>query len=140
MTVQAILLPVFVQVALTFFLGLWMARRRTGAVMSREVHPKDMALGQNVWPPRVQQISNAFHNQLEMPILFYVLVVLAMITHKADLVFVVLSWAFVASRLVHAAIHVGSNRVPRRGLAFAVGVVVLIVMWLIFAVRILTGF
>jgi hypothetical protein len=83
----------------------------------------------------VQQVANAYHNQLELPVLFYVLTALALITRQADLLFVVLAWVFVATRLLHAGIHVTGNDVPKRFQAFAAGAVVLLVMWAIFAVR-----
>jgi hypothetical protein len=70
-------------------------------------------------------------------VLFYVLTILAVITRQADLLFVVMAWMFVLSRLVHGGIHVTSNRLTRRGAAFAVGAIVLALMWVIFIVRIL---
>jgi len=136
MTVQAILAPLFVLVALTFGLLFWMGAARFAAARRREVHVRDIALGQLNWPPRVQQISNCFHNQLQLPMLFYVLTILAYDLKKADLLFVVMAWIFVLLRIVHAAIHVTSNHVLRRFQAFAVGAVVLLLMWIIFAVRV----
>jgi hypothetical protein len=62
---------------------------------------------------------------------------LALITKQADLLMVVLAWLFVALRVAHAFIHITHNRVMRRGGTFGLGAMVLIVMWLIFAVRIL---
>jgi hypothetical protein len=55
----------------------------------------------------------------------------------ADLVIVVLSWVFVLTRFVHAGIFVTSNNVPQRGMAWFAGVVVLMAMWMYFALRIL---
>jgi hypothetical protein len=136
MTVQAILAPLFVLVALTFGLLIWMGVARFAAVRSREVRVSDIALGQLNWPPRAQQISNCYHNQLQLPVLFYVLTILALFLKKADLLFVVMAWIFVLLRIVHAAIHVTSNHVLRRFQAFAVGAVVLLLMWVIFAVRV----
>ena len=139
MTLPAILAPLFVQVALTFALLVWTGRSRLAALRTGAVRIGDVALGQRVWPPRVQQVSNAYHNQLEIPVLFYVLVILAILTRKADLAFVVLSWAFVASRLVHALVHTTSNRLQHRFMAFLVGVATLALMWIIFAARMLFG-
>jgi len=139
MPVQIVLLPLFVQVALTFAMLLWMARSRVAAVKSKQVKMADVALGQLNWPPRVQQISNSYHSQLQLPVLFYVLTLLAIVTHHADLLFVVMAWLFVLSRLLHAYIHAGTNYVPHRFNAFAAGVVILLAMWAIFAVRILAG-
>ena len=53
MSVQMVLLPVFVLVGLTFFLLLWMATARTKALKGRETRLKDIALGQPNWPERV---------------------------------------------------------------------------------------
>jgi hypothetical protein len=139
MTVQAILLPVFVQVALTFTLMFWMGSVRVAAISRGQVKIRDMALGQPVWPERETQVANCFHNQLQLPLLFYVLVALALITRKADFLFVVLSWAFVLLRLVHAFVHVTTNHVPTRFRWFLAGALVLLLMWIIFAVRILLG-
>jgi hypothetical protein len=139
MSVQAVLLPMFVLVALTFVLLVWTATLRTRALTAGEVKPRDIALRQPNWPPRVTQIANAFHNQLELPVLFYVLTILAWTTRQADLLFVVLAWLFVALRLVHAYIHVTDNYLRRRGLAFIVGALLLAVMWAIFMLRTLLG-
>jgi hypothetical protein len=138
MSVTSLLLPVFVQVALTFALMGWMWKLRIGALKSREVTFKDIALREPAWPARVTQVGNCFHNQLELPVLFYVLVAFILITRTNDMIFVVLAWVFVAARLVHAYIHTGSNDVQSRFYAIAVSLLVLIAMWVIFAVRILS--
>jgi hypothetical protein len=132
-----VLLPVFVQVALTFVMLFWMASARTRCVASGETKMRDIALGQQAWPTRVQQISNNYHSQFQLPLLFYVLVILAWVTRQADLIFVVMAWIFVIARIAHACIHCTSNHVPTRFKVFAVGVFVLLAMWIIFAVRIL---
>jgi hypothetical protein len=137
MSLQAVLLPLFVQVALTLGLLLWFAPLRAQTLSSKEVHPRDIALGQKAWPERIQQIGNCFQNQFELPVLFYVLVILAIIARKDDLAFVILSWIFVASRFLHAFIHTGSNVVRLRGLVYSVGAIVLIVMWIMVAIRVL---
>jgi hypothetical protein len=139
MTLQAVLLPLFVQVGLTFVLLFWMGHLRVRAVRRREVRMADIALGQPAWPQRPTQVANAYRNQFELPVLFYVLVVLAIAARKADLLFVVMSWIFVISRIVHAGIHASSNDVRQRFFAFVVGAIVLLLMWIIFALRVLLG-
>jgi len=137
MSVSSLLLPVFVQVGLTFGLMLWMASQRVTAITSGAVRPKDISLREPNWPERATQIANAFHNQLELPMLFYVVVALILTTRTNSIEFVVLAWAFVVSRLVHAYIHTGSNRVDRRFYAMLAGMLILVAMWLTFAVRVL---
>jgi hypothetical protein len=137
MTQTAILYPVFVLVALTFFLQGWMRKERIGALKRGEVQMKDIALRQPNWPARATQISNAFHHQLEVPVLFYALVAFLMITSQVDIIFIVLAWLFVAARLFHSYVHTTSNRQPHRFLGYAVGSIILMIMWVIFAIRIL---
>ncbi len=137
MSVQMVLLPVFVLVGLAFALLLGMASARTRAVTGGEVSIKDIALGQPNWPARVTQIGNCFSNQFELPLLFYVLIALALPLRHADLVIVLLSWVFVVTRFAHAGIFVTSNNVRQRGLAWFAGVLVLLAMWIYFALKIL---
>jgi hypothetical protein len=139
MSVTSLLLPVFVQVALTFGLMGWMAKERRQALLTGQVKPRDVALRQPNWPPRVTQIANCFHNQLELPMLFYALAAFVLITRTNDIIFVVLAWVFVAARIAHAYVHTGSNEVPKRFAAQSTAVITLAVMWLVFAVRILSA-
>ena len=109
MSVQMVLLPVFVLVGLTFVLLLWMAGARRSALVGGETKVRDIALGQPNWPVRATQIGNCFKNQFELPLLFYILIALALPLRHADLLIVLLSWVFVVTRLVHAGIFVTSN-------------------------------
>lgn len=137
MSVQMVLLPVFVLVGLAFALLLWMASARTRALTSRQTSLKDIALGQQNWPTRATQIGNCFRNQFEIPLLFYILIAIALPLRHADLVIVLLSWVFVVTRFAHAGIFVTSNDVRIRSLAWFAGVLVLFAMWLYFALKIL---
>ncbi|OYX80292.1 MAG: hypothetical protein B7Y77_00780 [Bradyrhizobium sp. 35-63-5] len=139
MSIKMVLLPLFVEVALTFALMMWMGLSRVGALKRGEAKLANTALGQPNWPAKVQQIVNCYANQFQLPVLFYVLTVLTMITHHADYLFVVLAWGFVISRLVHAYVHTGSNHVRYRFNAFLIGAIILLAMWIIFAVDILLG-
>ena len=120
MSVQMVLLPVFVLVGLTFALWLGMASAGTRALEGRET-----------------QLGNCFSDQFELPLLFYILIALALPLRHADLVIVLLSWVFVVTRFVHAGIFVTSNNVQYRGPAWFAGVLVLFAMWLYFALKIL---
>jgi hypothetical protein len=137
MSVQMVLLPVFVSVGLTFFLLLWMAGARRNALVGGQTKIRDIALGQPNWPARVTQIGNCYLNQFELPLLFYILIALALPLRHADLVIVLLSWVFVVTRFAHAGIFVTSNDLNRRSLAWFAGVLVLFAMWVYFALKIL---
>jgi hypothetical protein len=139
MSLQAVLLPLFVEVALTFALLIWMGALRNAALRGGEVQARDIALRQPNWPTGALQVGYSFQNQFELPVLFYVLTILAWSTRHSDWLFVIMAWIFVLSRLVQAYIHCTSNRVQLRGMAYTVGALVLFAMWVIFVVRILLG-
>jgi hypothetical protein len=139
MSLQAVLLPLFVEVILTFALWVWMAALRTRDFSSGLVCPENIALREPNWSKHTTQLANAFSNQFEVPVLFYVLTILAYVTHHAGYLFVALAWIFVIFRLLHAFVHVTSNIVRLRGSLYAVATVVLAIMWAIYIVEVLTG-
>src|SRR5450755_4469863 len=102
MSIQAILLPLFVEVTLTLCLLLWLAELRRRDFKSGTVRPSQIALREPNWPARTQQVAYSFSNQFELPVLFYVLTILEIITRHADLIFVVLAWIFVLMRCAAA--------------------------------------
>ena len=84
------------------------------------------------------QIANAYHNQLELPVLFYIVMLLALSTKTLDVrhLCAVLD-VRAGPRIVHAYIHVTSNRLDRRTGVFGVGAIALLLMWVIVIARIL---
>src|SRR3954454_5276081 len=137
MSVQMVLLPVFVQVALTFALLLGMVVWRRQALVSGETKIRDIALREPTWPNRATQVANCYSNQFELPVLFYVLIALALPLRHADLFIVLMSWVFVVTRFAHAGIFVTSNNMQQRSLAWFAGVLVLLAMWIYFALKML---
>jgi hypothetical protein len=134
-----ILAPLFVEVILTFILIFWLATLRAPAFRKGLVRPEDVDLRQPNWPKQTMQVGNSFANQFELPVQFYVLTILSIITKHADIIFVVLAWVFVLSRVAHSLVHVTSNNLKQRGPYFGIGVFVLAIMWLIFIVKIMLG-
>jgi hypothetical protein len=132
-----VLLPVFVLVGLTFALLLWTFGARRQTLVSRETRVRDIVLGQPNWPARVTQIGNCYMNQFELPLLLYLLIALALPLRHADLFMVLMSWVFVVTRFAHAGVFVTSNDLNRRSLAWLAGALVLLAMWIYFALKIL---
>ena len=139
MTLPMILAPLFVLVLMTFAIGFILAAMRVPPLTRGEVRPETVSLRQPNWPPRALQVGYSFQNQFEMPVLFYVLTILAIISKHADFLFVVMAWIFVLTRLAHAFVHCTSNNLRARGALFGIGALVLAIMWLIFMVRIMLG-
>ena len=79
--------------------------------------------------------ANNLMNQFELPVLFHVICLALFVTNGVSFVAVLLAWVFVALRYFHAYIHVTSNNLRIRSLAFAVGFIVLVLMWAWFALH-----
>jgi hypothetical protein len=126
----AILYPVFVQVLLTLavYCLLSLARYRAVRATGRS-RGADMAMGRYAWPEDAEKRAHNQRNQFELPVLFYAVSAFALILGAADSTMVALAWVFVASRVVHAAIHIGPNRVRWRGPAFILGFLIVTAMW-----------
>jgi hypothetical protein len=139
MLTAMILAPLFVQVLLTFAVMFGMMVFRTKTLQSGETRFQDIAMREPNWPRQAALFANSFSNQFELPVLFYVLTILAMATKHADLLFVVLAWIFVAFRILQAFVHVTSNNVRFRGGHYFIAAIVLVIMWLIFIVKIMLG-
>lgn len=136
MSIQDVLAPVFVQGFLTLGLLLLLGYSRFRAVKAGAVKPIDPAASLYQWPAFAAQCQRSFLNQFETPVLFYVIVGIALATKTADAAFVLLAWLWVATRIVHALVHVTVNRLSLRFPIFIIGVAILVVMWIVTAVRI----
>jgi hypothetical protein len=127
----AILYPVFAQVLLTVvvYLLLLTARARAIRMAGRQRGSGDIAMGRYAWPEDAEKRAHNQRNQFELPVLFYAVTAFALILNAEDLIMLALAWAFVASRFVHAAIHIGANKVRWRGPAFILGFLIVTAMW-----------
>ena len=136
MSLFTILLPLFVEVALTFILLFWLQGARRNAVTRGEIK---FSGGGITWPARVSRLDQAYTSQIGLPVLFYVLVVLAIMAHRADYLFVALAWVFVVFRFVHAYCILFEDGPVRRFFAFIVGAVMLAAMWVLFVIGLVSG-
>ncbi len=139
MTPATVLAPVFAVVLLAFLLLMWMGYLRVGAVLRGQVRMPDIALSEEPWSRQAKQASRAFSNQFELPVLFYIAAILALVTATADAWFVGLGWLFAASRYLHALVFVTTNNVPRRAAAYSLGFAALGLMWLLIGLRVIFG-
>ena len=131
---QHLLLPAFVQFALTVYVLTRMGQGRVRAVRSGQVKRADIDT-KSVYSEAVQKFANNYISQFELPVLFYVVVAFALATELIDTTFIGLAWAFVGSRLVHSFVHTGSNRIATRFKVFVAGLVFLVGMWAWFGLR-----
>ncbi|MEZ5844904.1 MAG: MAPEG family protein [Hyphomicrobiaceae bacterium] len=132
-----ILVPVLVQVALTFAVMFMMGFARSRSMRSRRQQMQDMALATaDDWTEEAAKCANSFKNQFELPVLFHVCCLFALVTRNVDAVLFSLAALFALSRIAHAAIHIGPNIVAWRFSAYLVGALLLMVMWALLGWRV----
>lgn len=141
MSQSAIFFPVLVQALMSLLLLPLMGRARARSMreLKQNLTDKDVELGQNKWTEEASKVASNFRNQFEVPVLFFAVVAFALIYKQADALMTGLAWVFAVSRLLHAAIHIGPNVVMWRAVAYLVGVVAVLAMWLVLGFRIWTG-
>ena len=74
-------------------------------------------------------------NLFELPVLFYALCLALAVTGFEEWLFAAGSWAFVGLRAVHSVVHCTFNNVMLRFAAYLGSTLVLMGLWLAFAVR-----
>ena len=141
MTATAILWPTFALVVLIFAVWLTLFVQRLAHIRRNPPRAEDFATGaaaMRYFEP-VEMPANNLRNLFEMPVLYFALVPLLLVTGQAGTVQVALAWAYVALRAVHSWIHIGPKRVPQRFLVYLVSCALLSAMWIGFAVRAIAG-
>lgn len=135
LTEKLLILAMAAQVLLALGLLLWLGRERVPRIMRGEIAMADIAIERTAYPLKARLLSNSFDNQFQLPVLFFVGALLALHLGAVSWVEVILAWAFVALRYVHAAIHVTTNNVEQRFAAYGAGLAVLVLFWLWLIIR-----
>lgn len=134
--------PMFAMVVLTATVLVTLFRRRLRAVRERLVTTAYYRIYQDQGVPEPESAAKAarhFSNLFEAPTLFYVACLAAMVTRQTGMLMLALAWAYVAARIVHASIHLGTNRLRWRVRAYFVSWLVLAAMWVALLVAVARG-
>jgi len=130
-----ILYPMVALAGLTFVVLLLIPIARFRAAWRGRVTAADFRYGEspNV-PGQVSLPNRNLMNLLELPVLFYVVCLAFYVTGKLDAAALYLAWAYVGLRAAHSVIHLTYNNVFHRLSAFAASNVVLVALWIHWAV------
>ena len=137
MTGTEILWPTIAMAALIFTVSLVLLFQRMGHMKRNPPRKEDFATSVaalRYFEP-VEMASNNFRNLFEVPVLFFALVPLLLVTGRDGIVQVALAWVYVGLRAVHSAIHIGRGPVHRRFLFHLLSTIVLMAMWIGLVVR-----
>jgi len=132
----AILWPTFALVAWIYAVWFWMYVERFALMRATPPTRDDFATmeaGKRYFAPVEMPAANLI-NLFEMPVLFFALVPLLLITHHANHIQVTLAWIYVALRVAHSLVQIVVLRVPLRFFVYLASCAVLAAMWIGFAV------
>ena len=123
--------PMFAMVLVTATVLGILFRSRVRAVREQKVSTKYFRVYQGETEPEESaQASRHFSNLFEAPVLFYAACLTAMATGQKTLLILVLAWVYVAARVIHTVIHLGSNRLRSRIRAYFGSWLVLLALWI----------
>jgi hypothetical protein len=129
---KPILIPLLVQVLLTFSVWIYLFAWRIPEIKRKRIDPQrlqDRAAAHALLPDSANA-SNNLQNLFELPVLFYAAVLLSLLLMIQDPLLVLLAWGFVAMRVVHSVIHCSYNNVNHRFAAYALSCLFLLFMWI----------
>jgi hypothetical protein len=129
--------PMLAMVALTTVVLVYMFIVRVQALKSGKI-PMDYfrtySLAIDVPAPALQA-QNHFKNLFEIPVLFYAGCLTAIIIPVMGTAVLVFAWAFVFARIMHAFVHLGSNRIKLRMRCYAVSWLALLGLWILIGLQ-----
>ncbi len=124
------LLPMLALIGWTLIVLLGVPIQRFKAAKKRTVTAEDFKYGESLDVPGEASLANRnFMNLLEVPLLFYVVSIIQFITNTPISYFLILSWIFVALRVIHSFIHLTYNNVIHRMSVFALSNIALVILW-----------
>jgi hypothetical protein len=134
MDATRIFLPALAMVALTFVVWWVMYFQRLAQMRRERIHPQAVAVSAQA-AARLSDTrgSDNFRNLFELPVLFYLALVVAFVTVQVNAATLGLAWAFVALRVAHSAIQCTYNQVMHRFFAYLFGGLALWSLWAVLA-------
>lgn len=132
MLMKALLFPLLIQVALTFAVMFRLYTTRLQEFKQKNIDPQSVATRQKFQEKLTDSAAAAdnFSNLFEMPVLFYLAMLLALTLLIYDPIIITLAWLYVGLRIIHSLIHCTYNLVIHRFGAFAFSALVLLAIWL----------
>ena len=129
---HSLILPMVIQMALSIAILFWLAYSRVSRIAKHGLGE----IRKTGFPTHVNNASDNFKNQFEVPVIFYALCLLVMVAGTASQTIVMAAWVFVIGRVVHALIQLTKNVIfPWRFLVFLLTVIALIVMLAAFVLQ-----
>lgn len=127
---NSLLQPILALMILTLWVWLIMYIRRIGYMRANHISAQQLNSPdkRSLLSESVNRPSNNLINLFEMPVLFYALCLLLMVSGQVDALYVQMAWAYVGLRVLHSLIQCTVNIVIWRFIAYVLSSLVLAAM------------
>jgi len=113
-----------------FAVAIHLFRTRVRALKNREVSMKYFkSYTENTLPEYSKVAERHYENQFEVPTMFFPVGVMHFALGAANSYTLALMWLFVAARVLHTFVHLGSNRVQVRMVFFMISWLAIVALW-----------
>ncbi|WP_409433991.1 MAPEG family protein [Litorimonas sp. RW-G-Af-16] len=129
-----LIFPMLIQMGMSLMILLWLAYSRVSRISKQGI----AEIRKTGFPVHVNNASDNFKNQFEVPVIFYVLSLLIIVTGAQTSVIITAAWVFVIGRIIHAFIQLTKNVIfPWRFGVFVITVLALIIMLISFTLQVI---
>jgi hypothetical protein len=125
--------PCSAMVFITYVVWVKLYIDRIGEMTHRKIKPTDFSDPKKDIKLLKVNASDNFKNIFEVPLLFYVLMILIILTHQNHDLWYFGAWIYVILRAIHSFIHCTYNIIVQRFYIYAASTVLLALLWVDFS-------
>jgi hypothetical protein len=127
-------LPILIQASLSIIILFWLAWSRVSRIAKHGIKE----IRKTGFPVHVNNASDNFKNQFEVPVIFYALCFFFIVSGGVTQAVVIAAWTFVVFRIIHALIQLTKNVIfPWRFLTFLVSALAIVALLIIAFIQVL---
>ena len=132
--------PMLAMVALTLIVWVRLYAVRLPEMRRLRIHPQSVATSAQKSAQLVDtRAADNFSNLFEVPVLFYLALIVAYLTQQTTPLVLGLAWCFVAGRVVHSLIQCSYNKVMHRFIVYVVSTCLVWALWAVLAAGLFRG-
>lgn len=128
--------PMIAQAFLIYAIYVLVSRRRIVAIKSGLAKSSDYRVPITE-PDASATAIRSLINQFELPVLFFAACLALQAADAVSFLVFIVAWIFVASRFLHAYVHVTTNRLRHRRPLFVIGYFASMALWILLAAHLL---
>ena len=132
-----IVYPLLTMVILTLIVTIRLLYFAVKSILKGEVHIKQYRIYDGEFPAKFISVRQHYKNMFEMPILFYLLCTLLIISDSIAPLDIQLAWGFVIFRILHSISRIPNKNVNIRFGLFAGSFIMLVAEWVNYGLKLI---